>query len=93
MSLTVFAYAWLAAITLSGIAGQWYGDGWQDLWRYLAGYESKTGGQVLAIPHNGNLSNGLMFAEKTFTGRPIDRAYAETRMKWEPLESLRQSPV
>ena len=31
------------------------------LWEYLGSYEEKTGGQVLAIPHNGNLSNGLMF--------------------------------
>jgi len=62
----------------------------EDLWRYLARYESKTGGQVLAIPHNGNLSNGLMFAEKTFSGRPIDRAYAESRMKWEPLVEVTQ---
>ena len=62
----------------------------EDLWTYLAAYEKKTNGRVLAIPHNGNLSNGLMFAEKTFTGRPIDRAYAETRMKWEPLVEVTQ---
>ncbi len=50
MSLTVFAYAWLAAITLSGIAGQWYGDGWQDLWRYLAA------GIILALGMEGVLA-------------------------------------
>ena len=40
----------------------------EDLWRWLAGYQEKTGGRVLAIPHNGNLSNGLMFATETMSG-------------------------
>ncbi len=57
----------------------------EDLWRYLANYEDKVGGNALAIPHNGNLSNGLMFAEKTFSGKKLSRAYAETRMRWEPI--------
>jgi hypothetical protein len=56
----------------------------------MANYEAKTGGQVLALAHNGNLSNGLMFSEKTFTGKPIDRAYAETRMRWEPIFEVTQ---
>jgi hypothetical protein len=62
----------------------------QDLWKYLAGYEAKTGGQGIAIPHNGNLSNGLMFAEKTFSGKKLNRAYAETRMRWEPIIEVTQ---
>ena len=33
----------------------------RDLWKWMAAYEAKTGGHVLAIPHNGNLSNGRMF--------------------------------
>ena len=37
----------------------------EDLWKYLARYEAKTGGQILAIPHNGNWSNGTMFTEQT----------------------------
>ena len=50
----------------------------EDLWDYLARYEKKTSGQVLAIPHNGNLSNGLMFDVETYTTKkPIDKAYAE----------------
>ncbi len=57
----------------------------EDLWQYLADYEAKTGGNVLAIPHNGNLSNGLMFAEQTFSGDPLTQDYAERRMRWEPL--------
>jgi hypothetical protein len=57
----------------------------QELWKYLASYENKVGGRVLAIPHNGNLSNGLMFSDKTFDGKPIDSEYARTRIRWEPI--------
>jgi len=62
----------------------------QELWKYLASYEDKTGGQGIAIPHNGNLSNGLMFGEKTFSGEKITREYAEKRMRWEPLHEMTQ---
>ena len=62
----------------------------EDLWRWMAGYEQKTGGQVLAIPHNGNISNGVMFATETLSGAPIDRDYAERRAKWEPLYEITQ---
>ena len=62
----------------------------EDLWKFLADYEAKTNGQILAIPHNGNWSNGTMFTLETFTGRPIDRAYAEARIRWEPLYEVTQ---
>lgn len=62
----------------------------QDLWKYLAAYEESTGGNAIAIPHNGNLSNGLMFSEKTRSGNPIDRAYAEARIRWEPIIEVTQ---
>ncbi|MBW2697950.1 MAG: DUF3604 domain-containing protein, partial [Deltaproteobacteria bacterium] len=62
----------------------------EDLWKYLANYESEVGGQVLAIPHNGNLSNGLMFAEKTFSGRKLSREYGEKRARWEPIIEVTQ---
>ena len=62
----------------------------ENLWTYLADYQAKTGGQVLAIAHNGNGSNGLMFSDQTLDGRPLDRAYAETRMRWEPLYEVTQ---
>jgi hypothetical protein len=62
----------------------------EDLWKYLAGYENKTGGKAIAIPHNGNLSNGLMFSDKTRSGKPIDSAYAEARLRWEPLIEVSQ---
>jgi hypothetical protein len=63
----------------------------EDLWQYMASYEQKTGGRVLAIPHNGNLSNGLMFDAVTLkTRKPLDRDYAERRMRWEPLYEVTQ---
>lgn len=62
----------------------------QDLWQYMAEYENKTGGSVLAIPHNGNISNGLMFAEQTLDGEPLDAQYAENRMRWEPVIEVTQ---
>jgi Protein of unknown function (DUF3604) len=57
----------------------------RDLWTWMQAYEDKTGGDVLAIPHNGNLSNGMMFAmqDDFDSGKAFDRAYAETRAKWE----------
>ena len=58
----------------------------RDLWKWMQAYEDKTGGDVLAIAHNGNLSNGRMFPLiEFFTGKPIDRDYAEARNKWEHL--------
>ena len=63
----------------------------EDLWRWMADYEKKVGGRVLAIPHNGNLSNGLMFDSVTFTDRkPLDKDYAERRARWEPLYEVTQ---
>ena len=62
----------------------------EKLWEYLANYEEKTGGSVLAIAHNGNVSNGQMFSIERLNGQPIDRGYAETRMRWEPLYEVTQ---
>lgn len=62
----------------------------EKLWQALAAYEENTGGQVLAIPHNGNLSNGMMFSMTDFEGEPISKAYAETRARWEPLFEVSQ---
>jgi hypothetical protein len=63
----------------------------EDLWKYMAAYEEKTGGQILAIPHNGNLSNGRMFALADMLGNPLTRDYAERRSRWEPLMEVTQS--
>ncbi|NKB98874.1 MAG: DUF3604 domain-containing protein [Pseudomonadales bacterium] len=62
----------------------------RDLWQALANYEEVTGGEVLAIAHNGNLSNGMMFPEKTIDGKPITAEYAKTRARWEPLYEVTQ---
>ncbi len=62
----------------------------EDLWNALAVYEDKTGGSVLAIPHNGNMSNGMMFAEETVGGAPLTEAYARERIRWEPLMEATQ---
>ena len=66
-------------------------DNPRDLWKWMAAFEQKTGGNVLALAHNGNLSNGIMFPIiESFTGKKIDREYAENRMRWEPLYEVTQ---
>jgi Protein of unknown function (DUF3604) len=63
----------------------------RDLWKWMADYEARTGGSMLAIAHNGNLSNGRMFPIiESFTGKPIDLAYAENRSRWERLVEATQ---
>ncbi len=57
----------------------------EELWKFLAKYEESTGGSILAIPHNSNLTNGLMFALQDADGRPLNKEYALTRSHWEPL--------
>lgn len=57
----------------------------EDLWRALADFEARTGGDVLAIPHNGNLSNGRMFTVETYHGKKLSRELAELRARMEPL--------
>ena len=52
--------------------------------------EKLTGGQVLAIPHNGNLSNGLMYTAETYDHKPMDAAYAEARISHEPVMEVTQ---
>ena len=61
----------------------------EKLWEFLASYEKKTGGRVLAIPHNGNISNGQMYAE-VIKGQDMTRDYAERRARWEPLMEATQ---
>lgn len=62
----------------------------ERLWDNLENYEKNTGGKVLAIPHNGNLSNGMMFAETTVDGKAYDKAYVDRRALWEPLYEVTQ---
>ena len=62
----------------------------EKLWAYMAAYEKTTGGKVLAIPHNSNVSNGRMFAMNKYDGSPIDAAYVKTRALREPIVEVTQ---
>lgn len=62
-----------------------------DLWNWMAAYEEKTGGRVLAIAHNGNLSNGRMFPFVETFGKKIDREYVVNRARWERLYEVTQT--
>jgi hypothetical protein len=63
----------------------------RDLWKWMTAYETKTGGDVLAIAHNGNLSNGIMFRlEDQWDGTAFDETYVTERAKWEPLYETTQ---
>lgn len=62
----------------------------EDLWTALQAYIDKTDGRVMSIPHNGNLSDGDMFADTTFSGGPMTTSYRETRLKFEPVVEVTQ---
>ncbi|MBI4164533.1 MAG: DUF3604 domain-containing protein [Acidobacteria bacterium] len=61
----------------------------EDLWGWLEKIR-KQGYEALAIPHNANASNGLMFDWVDSAGKPIDQAYAEERVANEPLVEIVQ---
>jgi hypothetical protein len=62
-----------------------------DLWKWMTNFEENSGGDVLALAHNGNMSNGIMFpVDKQYTGRRIDRRYVTERNRWEPLYEVTQ---
>jgi len=62
----------------------------EDLWVVLSEYEESVGGKVLAIPHNGNLSSGMMFMLEDCEGNPFTTDYAKARARWEPLYEVTQ---
>ncbi|HBF61248.1 MAG TPA: hypothetical protein DDW48_07415, partial [Methyloceanibacter sp.] len=62
----------------------------EDVWKHLAAFEKETGAEVLAIPHNGNLSNGRMFRVETFDGQPLTKELAALRAQYEPLVEVTQ---
>ena len=62
----------------------------EDLWDYMAEFEARTGSDVLAIPHNGNLSNGRMFTVESFDGSPLTKELAAQRIQYEPLIEITQ---
>jgi hypothetical protein len=65
----------------------------RDLWKWMESWEQTTGGQILAIPHNGNLSNGWMFplVDNFDADNPLDDTYFQARRRWEPLVEVTQA--
>jgi hypothetical protein len=62
----------------------------EDLWAWLEETAPRVGAEFIAIPHNSNISGGLMFNDVDSEGRPITAEYARTRMKWEPVIEVTQ---
>ena len=64
----------------------------EDLWEWMEQYEKTTGGKVLTLAHNGNMSNGIMFPVETNpdNGQPLTAEYAKKRIRWEPLYEVTQ---
>ena len=62
----------------------------EDLWNWLATTSAQSGADFVAIPHNSNISGGLMFNDVDSEGRPITAEYARMRMKWEPVIEVTQ---
>jgi hypothetical protein len=69
----------------------WNSEDPERLWEWMAKYEEKTGGRLLAIPHNGNLSNGRMFELTDFGGQPLTKDYAGRRARFETLQEIVQT--
>lgn len=62
----------------------------EDLWAWLEQTSSSAGASFVAIPHNSNISGGLMFNDVDSEGRPITAEYARTRIRWEPVIEVTQ---
>ncbi|NOQ82389.1 MAG: DUF3604 domain-containing protein [Myxococcales bacterium] len=62
----------------------------EDLWAWLEETSERVGTDFVAIPHNSNISGGLMFDEMDSEGRPITAEYARMRMRWEPVVEVTQ---
>jgi hypothetical protein len=64
----------------------------EDLWKWMERFEEKTGGQVLTLAHNGNMSNGIMFPVEVNpdTGKKLGADYMKARIRWEPLYEVTQ---
>lgn len=61
----------------------------EQLWKWME-KEKANGIELLAIPHNANMSDGLMYPDQTFRGRPVDKAYAKLRFDNEPINEVVQ---
>ena len=62
----------------------------EDLWAWLERTSATAGAEFVAIPHNSNMSTGLMFDMVDSDGRPITAEYARTRIRWEPVMEVTQ---
>jgi hypothetical protein len=63
----------------------------RDLWKWMQEYEDRSNGDVLAIAHNGNLANGIMFPfEAQWNGVKLDEEYVTQRARWEPMYEATQ---
>lgn len=62
----------------------------EDLWRFLENHETNNGGEVLVIPHSGDVTTGTMFALENAKGQPLSKHYAKIRSRWEPLYEVTQ---
>lgn len=62
----------------------------EQLWNWLEKTSNETGAELISIPHNGNVSNGLMFSRDDFNGNPITPGYAKLRARWEPIYEVTQ---
>jgi hypothetical protein len=62
----------------------------EDLWKWLDDTSYRTGIDFVAIPHNSNLSGGLMFDSTDSDGVALTTEYARTRMRWEPVVEATQ---
>ena len=63
----------------------------EDLWAWLEETSQATGADFVAIPHNSNMSDGLMFGLVDSEGRPLTAQYAATRARWEPVVEMTQA--
>jgi hypothetical protein len=62
----------------------------EDLWSWLEKTSKRTGASFVAIPHNGNVSKGRMFAQVDSFGKALTAGYAKIRMRWEPIYEVTQ---
>ena len=62
----------------------------ETLWNWLEKTNKEVGSEIISIPHNGNVSNGLMFSRNDFNGKPITAGYAKLRARWEPIYEITQ---
>jgi len=62
----------------------------EQLWNWLEKTTTEIGAELISIPHNGNVSNGLMFSRNDYKGKPIDAPYAKLRARWEPIYEVTQ---